>query len=194
MVLAYLLGTFPTAILVSDRHGFDPTTEGSGNPGASNVYRSAGRRAGAIVLIGDLLKGAVAAAAGWLVGDHFLGVVGGAAAVAGHIFPVFRGFRGGKGVATAAGMVIVTFPLLSAPLGLLFAATAKLTRTASLASITTAVALPIGAAVMGAPAREVAVLAGVSALVVLRHQSNIRRILDGEESPLVPGQRKPPVT
>src|SRR5689334_17894800 len=100
--LAYLAGMFPTARLVGGRTGHDPTHEGSGNPGASNVYRLAGRRAGAMVFLGDFAKGALAAGVGLAVGGRALGLACGAAAVAGHIAPVTRRFRGGKGVATAA--------------------------------------------------------------------------------------------
>ena len=91
-----------------------PTREGSGNPGATNVLRVAGRRAGAIALVGDLLKGAVPAAVGWAVGGHGLGVACGVAAVVGHVLPATRRFRGGKGVATAAGMAVVLFPAAAA--------------------------------------------------------------------------------
>src|SRR4051794_404859 len=107
VALAYFAGTFPTAALATRRTGHDPAQEGSGNPGASNVYRLAGRRAGAIVFGGDLLKGALAALAGLAAGGRALGLACGIAAVIGHIFPVTRRFRGGKGVATAAGMAVV---------------------------------------------------------------------------------------
>ena len=100
---AYLLGTFPTAILVGRREGRDPTSEGSGNPGASNALRTMGRRAAALVLIGDVGKGAAAAAAGAAVGGRAVGVGCALAAVVGHVAPVTRRFRGGKGVATLTG-------------------------------------------------------------------------------------------
>src|SRR4051812_39974792 len=103
VVPCYLLGTFPTALLVGRREGRDPTTEGSGNPGASNALRTMGRRAGALVLLGDLGKGVVATAVGQAAGGAAVGVACGVAAVVGHIFPVTRGFRGGKGVAAGGG-------------------------------------------------------------------------------------------
>src|SRR5436305_11412567 len=109
VVVGYALGTLPTAVLVGRRSGHDPTHEGSGNPGASNVYRTVGRRAAAVVLAGDLLKGAAAAGLGWALAGHTVGVATGAAAVVGHVVPPWR--RGGKGVATSAGMVLVLFPL-----------------------------------------------------------------------------------
>ena len=108
---AYLLGTFPTARLASRRRGVDPTGAGSRNPGATNVYRTAGRRAGVLTLVGDVVKGATAAGLGWAVGGHGLGVACGVAAVVGHVAPLTRPSRGGKGVATVAGMALVLFPL-----------------------------------------------------------------------------------
>lgn len=184
----YLLGTFPTAAAVGRRAGHDPLTEGSGNPGATNVYRTAGRRAGALVLLGDLCKGAVAAAAGWVVGDHLLGVACGAAAVAGHVVPVGLGRRGGKGVATCAGLVLVTFPLVGLGGALLWAALARLTRRASVASLGLAIAVPVGVAALGAPGLEVAILAGVAVVVVARHGSNIARLARGTERPVEAGR------
>ena len=184
VALGYLLGTTPTAHLVGRRVGRDPTLEGSGNPGASNVYRTAGARAGALVFAGDLLKGMVATGIGWWAGDRVLALVCGAAAVVGHVAPVTRRFRGGKGVATAIGMAVVVFPVLAAAVGVVWAAIAKLTRKASLASIISAVLLPIGGAVVGRPVEEVAIVAWVAALVVVRHASNIERLVRGEERSL----------
>jgi acyl phosphate:glycerol-3-phosphate acyltransferase len=184
----YLLGTLPTAAAVGRRAGHDPLTEGSGNPGATNVYRTAGRRAGALVLLGDLCKGALAAGAGWLLGDHLLGVACGAAAVAGHVFPVGLGRRGGKGVATCGGFVLVAYPLVGLGGALLWAAAAKLSRRASVASLVIAVAIPAGVAALGAPAAEVAIVAGVAVVVVGRHASNIARLARGTERPVEAGR------
>ena len=108
---AYLLGTFPTAILVGRREGRDLTQEGSGNPGASNTYRTLGRRAGATVLLGDASKGALAAGMGLATGNRAVGVACGLAAVLGHVAPVTRRFRGGKGVATGAGAIVLLLPV-----------------------------------------------------------------------------------
>lgn len=186
VVPAYLVGTFPTAILVGRREGRDPTSEGSGNPGASNAYRTMGRRAGALVLLGDLAKGAAAAGAGLATGNRGVAVGCGLAAVAGHVLPVTRRFRGGKGVATAAGMAVVLLPLVAVALAGLWAVVAKATGTAAVASIAISVALPIGAATVGRPAAEVAAFAVCGAFVVLRHRSNIERLRRGEERSLLP--------
>jgi acyl phosphate:glycerol-3-phosphate acyltransferase len=189
VVAAYLIGTFPTAWLVTRRRGIDPTQEGSGNPGATNVLRVAGRRAGAVALAGDVLKGAVPAAIGWGLGGHGLGVACGVAAVVGHVLPVTRSFRGGKGVATGAGMAVVLFPAAAAGAIAGFAVTIALTRTASLGSIVAAVLLPVGVAAFGAPAWEVAAVGGCTALIVARHRANIDRLWRGTEPRL--GSERP---
>jgi glycerol-3-phosphate acyltransferase PlsY len=170
--------------VVGQRSGFDPTAAGSQNPGATNAYRLGGRRAGALVLALDAAKGAVAAGAGWAIGGHCLGVACGAAAVVGHCLPVTRGLRGGKGVATAAGAAVVLEPAVSLGVGILFLVVARVGRRASVASVLAAVALPIGVAVRGRPLAEVAMWAGVAALVVVRHRSNLARLVAGTEPAL----------
>ena len=106
----FLIGTFPTARLVARRSGRDVTAEGSGNPGATNVYRIAGLGPGLVVFAGDVVKGALPAAAGLLVGGHRLALAAAAAAVVGHCFPPQRRLRGGRGVATSVGLVAVVDP------------------------------------------------------------------------------------
>ena len=184
VVIGYLLGTMPTALLVGRRIGRDPTREGSGNPGASNVYRTAGAKAGAYVFAGDVVKGMLATAIGWAAGDRVLGLVCGAAAVVGHVAPVTRRFRGGKGVATACGMVIVLFPLLALGAAVVWVAVVKVGRTASLASLAVAVLLPLSVVATGRPRAEVVGVVAVAALVVVRHAGNIARLARGEERSL----------
>jgi glycerol-3-phosphate acyltransferase PlsY len=183
VVPAYVLGTFPTAILVGRRVGVDPTLAGSGNPGASNTYRTAGRRAAALVLAGDVGKGIVATAVGLIV-SRPLGVACGLAAVLGHVLPITRGLQGGRGVATAAGMAAVLHPLPSLVLAAVWCAVAAVSRTASVASITIAGLLPVVAGIAGAAAWEVAALAGVSVVVIARHRQNIGRLVHGREREL----------
>jgi acyl phosphate:glycerol-3-phosphate acyltransferase len=187
VVPAYLVGTFPTAILVGRQAGRDPTQEGSGNPGASNAYRMMGRRAGATVLVGDLCKGAAAAGAGLATGNRTVGVACGLAAVVGHVLPAPRWFRGGKGVATASGMALVLLPLPALALAAAWLVAARLTGMASVASILVAAGLPVSAALVGRPWGEVAAFAACGALVVARHRANIDRLRRGKERTLLGG-------
>ena len=188
ILAGYVLGLLPTAVVVGRWVGHDPTAEGSGNPGATNVYRTAGRRAGAVVLAGDLLKGALAAGIGWAVGDHRLGLACGAAAVLGHVLPLTRRLRGGKGVATSIGVVLVLFPLHGLVATAAWAVVVRLTHRPSVASLVVAVGLPAGVAATGAPGVEVAGLVAIAAVVVLRHRGNIERLLRGDERPVEAGQ------
>jgi len=181
---AYLIGMFPTAHIVGRRMGLNPTVEGSGNPGASNVYRLGGRRAGVIVGVIDMLKGAVPAGIALVVAGmpeaHAVWV----AAVAGHVWPVTRGFRGGKGVATAGGAGLVINPLIGLACAGVFLLLVRVARIAALGSLGIAIAYPIIAAIAGRPGYEVAVSAGVASILVIRHQSNIRRMLHRDENKL----------
>jgi glycerol-3-phosphate acyltransferase PlsY len=180
----YLLGCLPVARLVAGRVGVDPTAAGSGNPGASNVYRTAGRRAGVLVLVGDMAKGAVAAGLGLAAGGRLLGLVAGLAAVIGHVLPVTRRFRGGKGVATAAGATAVAFPLPALAAGAAWALVLGVSSLASLASLAAVVVLLAGVVVVGAPATELAVAAAMAAIVLIRHRGNIQRLARGAERPI----------
>lgn len=182
VVASYLLGTFPTAVLVGRRRGIDPTRVGSGNPGATNILRTAGRGAGALTLAGDVAKGALAAGLGWAVGGRGLGVACGVAAVVGPVLPAARRFRGGRGVATAAGMALVLFPgaLAVAALGLALAAGGG--RTEARGSVGDAGTVPVVAAGHGAAGGEVAALAVCAAVVVGRHRANIARLVRGGEA------------
>lgn len=184
VVPAYLLGTFPTAILVGRREGRDPTREGSGNPGASNTYRTMGRRAGATVLLGDAAKGAIAAGMGLATGNRALGVACGLAAVLGHVAPASRRFHGGKGVATGAGAVAVLLPVPALGLALVWAVAVRVTGTASAGSVAVAVGLPVAAALAGRPPGEVVAFAACGLLVVVRHRENIDRLRRGDEHSL----------
>lgn len=177
--VAWLLGTFPSALLVSRARGVDITTEGSGNPGASNVARLLGWRFGLIVLLMDFAKGAAAAGAGLAVGGRAGAYVLGVAAVLGHTFPLYR--KGGKGVAAAAGMLVVLFPLIVLGLGVLWVLVARLLRKASFASLLNAVAFPVLVAVTGHDPWEIGIVGALALLVIARHAGNIRRLFRREE-------------
>ena len=188
---AYLIGSIPFSFLVARAFGVhDVRLVGSGNVGATNVLRSAGKAAGALALALDVGKGAAASAlAGRLApGDAALPAAAAVAAVVGHMFPVWLRFQGGKGVATGLGAFAPLAP--TAALGAIaaFAVVALATRFVSLGSVASAVVLAgVVLGLRGADA--VAVAAALSAaLVVFRHLSNLRRILGGTESRM--GQRK----
>lgn len=168
VVAAYGLGTLPTAILVARRHGIDPTVAGSGNPGATNVLETAGARAGALTLVGDVAKGVAAAGLGWAIEGRTLAVLCGAAAVLGHVAPVTRRLRGGKGVATGVGMTAATFPLaVLAGVAWFLVARFGLGRRTVWCEMGI-VALPPAAALLGATAGEIVALTAVTLLVLYR--------------------------
>lgn len=182
LLVAYALGTFPTAHLVGARLGFDPTAEGSGNPGASNTTRIGGAKAGAVVLLGDAGKGALAAGLGYVADGRQLAWFAGAAAIAGHLWPITRGLRGGKGVATVAGVGAVCAPVGFLALGVLFGLLVKITGKAAVGSIVVAALIPVGIALLGQTACEIGVGAGIGAVIIWRHRDNIARLRAGTES------------
>jgi glycerol-3-phosphate acyltransferase PlsY len=181
VVPAYLLGTFPTAALVARAGGHDVLTEGSGNPGASNVTRLMGWKAGAVVMAGDFLKGTIAAGVGLAVGGRLAAYVLGIAAVLGHMFPVTRRWKGGKGVATASGALVVLFPWIVAGLAVVWFVSARVLKRASVASIVCTLLFVVLAIVGGYDWIEVAVLAGLAVVIIGRHAANVRRLVRGEE-------------
>lgn len=186
VVGAYALGTFPTAQLVGRFAGHDPTREGSRNPGATNVYRIAGRFPGATVLLGDVMKGLIPALVGLLVEGRALAVACGGAAVVGHMFPVQRRLRGGKGVSTLGGMTWVLWPLVAAGGLVAWAAIVKSTGRSSLGAIIGVPLLTVGVALVGSDGWEIAFMGAASAVVVARHHGNIRRLVRGEEAAITP--------
>ena len=179
--VAYLLGTFPSAGLVARTRGHDILREGSGNPGASNTFRILGWKAGLVVLVLDIGKGAAAAGAGLALDGHRGAFILGMAAVLGHIFPVTRRFKGGRGVATAAGVMAVVFPLETAVLGVVWFALARGLHKASVASVLCALAFPAIVVLLDGSTLDIAVTGGLAALLVARHLANLRRLVRGEE-------------
>ena len=184
VVVGYLLGTFPSAILVARSSGVDIETFGSGNPGASNVTRALGWRKGAWVYGLDALKGALAAGLGLAVDGRPLAYVCGAAAIVGHMYPVFRRFRGGKGVATGSGVLLVLYPII-APLAIgVWWVVSKLTGKAALGSVIAVALVPIALVLDGAPWWEFLAGAGLCLLIVVKHTANIKRMIRREEHSL----------
>ncbi len=187
IVGAYLLGSVSFAVIVSRAFGLaDPRTYGSKNPGATNVLRSGSKFAAVLTLVGDALKGWLAV---WLVerfgplfgvGDWGIALAG-VAVFLGHLFPVYFGFKGGKGVATAAGVIVAFNPWLALATGLTWLIVAFFFRYSSLASLTAAVFAAFYSAFgWGFDERFVAV-AIIAGFVVFRHQGNIRNLVGGKE-------------
>ncbi len=156
-------------------------TQGSGNPGASNVARLLGTRWGALVFLLDAVKGALPAAVGLALGSRSGAYVLVSAAVLGHMFPITRRFRGGKGVATMAGAMVVLHPVTSLVLTAVWFITIKTTHKASLASLAITFGLPICLAVSGVPAWEFVYVIALCLLVLVRHIDNIKRLLARRE-------------
>jgi len=181
MPVAYLLGTFPSAVLVARSRGIDINAEGSGNPGASNVSRVLGRKLGIFVFVLDGLKGAISVGVGFLASEYAGALMLACAAVVGHVFPITRKFKGGRGVATAGGAALALYPLPNLVLLAVWIVVVKLTKKASLASLAICVGLPIGVAVISRPAGEVITTACLSAFVISRHWENVKRLVRGTE-------------
>jgi glycerol-3-phosphate acyltransferase PlsY len=192
VVLAYLIGSISSAVLVSKRfYGIDIREHGSGNAGATNTFRILGKNAGIIVMVADMLKGFLAVKLS-LVSSYTwtsepfvnLQVMLGIAAVLGHIFPIFAGFRGGKGIATLFGMILGIQPLVAVSLVGVFMLMLLATRYVSLSSISASIAFPLLILfIFREPELSYKIFAiGTAALVVLTHHKNITRLITGSES------------
>ena len=197
VVLAYLVGSISSAVVICRLMRLDdPRLHGSNNPGATNVLRLHGKKAAALTLAGDALKGLLPVLAAHYIlmsqntNTHDL-VVGLAALAAfcGHIYPVFFGFRGGKGVATFTGVLFG----MHWPLGLVFVGVwlivAVLFRYSSLAALTAAALVPVGSALLHASRDYIAVITVMSVILFWRHRSNIRNLIAGTEDRL--GEKGP---
>ena len=193
-IASYLLGGIPTGYLIGRLKGIDIRQHGSGNPGTANVYRTLGRLPGISTFIVDFLKGFAPAmvamrffylegAGDFSKGHWWIPVTAGALAIAGHIWTIFLGFRGGKGVATAAGVFMALLPVPTAAAFGVFAAAVAVTKHISVGSMSASVALPILCFFLtDARQRPFTLLAlAVCILIFYTHIANIRRILKGAE-------------
>src|SRR5215203_1786681 len=182
ILLGYAIGSVPFAFLLARRAGIDVRVAGSGNVGAANVLRTSGTPLGVTVMALDITKGAASVLAAYVAaGSAQTMAAAGAAAVVGHIYPVWLRFHGGKGVAVAAGAFGVLAPLATIVATAVFFATVWMTRIISLGSVVATVALPSVAWAFGAPVSVVIAAAGVAILILFRHRANIRRIAVGAE-------------
>ena len=187
---AYLLGSLSSAILVARGMGLpDPRTRGSKNPGATNMLRIGGRKAAAITLLGDALKGLIP-----MLVAHALGVsppvmaFTGLAAFLGHLYPLFFGFRGGKGVATALGVQFGLHWAIGLAVALIWLAMAKLVKISSLAALVSMIVAPLIVWLVTHNSALVAMQAVITLLLVWRHRSNIRNLLEGREEQIGSGE------
>jgi len=186
ILFAYLLGSVPSGVVAAKILGLDdPRKSGSGNIGATNVGRLHGKKAGLATLCGDAAKGFLPAA----IAAHAFESPWSAAAVAlaaymGHLFPVYLGFKGGKGVATGLGIFLALAPAQAAAAALVFAAVVWIWRMVSLGSIVAAAALPLIVLYSDGSAAIAALALAVAAATIWKHQANIERILAGTESKL----------
>ncbi|GAA4455641.1 glycerol-3-phosphate 1-O-acyltransferase PlsY [Rurimicrobium arvi] len=195
VLLAYMIGSVSTAVLVSKRfYGIDIREHGSGNAGATNTFRVLGKNAGVIVMAADILKGFLAVKLSLLSQYSWhptpsvqfvnLQVILGIASVLGHIFPIWSGFRGGKGIATLFGMILGIQPLVAVSLVGVFLLMLLATRYVSLSSISASIAFPLLILfIFREPELSYKIFAiGTAFLVVLTHHKNIGRLLNGNES------------
>lgn len=183
ILIAYLIGSVPFALILARRWGAaDLRRIGSGNLGAANVLRASGVRAGVLVAVLDIAKGAASVlVAARLSPDAAGPAAAGLAAIIGHIYPVWLRFRGGKGVATACGVFSVLTPLAIPPALTVFVLTAWTTKYVSLGSVLASLALPPIAYASGSPPPAIVAACAAAAIIVFRHRSNLIRLRAGTE-------------
>ena len=184
-LFGYLLGSVPTGLILAKLFSkVDPRKIGSKNIGATNIFRTAGKALGILTLVGDVLKGAapVVIAIQWGESDLWI-AISGLTPFLGHIFPIFLGFKGGKGVATALGVYLVISPITVLIEFLIFAGIVWKWRFISLGSITCGTTIPILIAFFRSDSQAYFIVSvTIAALILYRHQSNISRLLQGTEN------------
>jgi glycerol-3-phosphate acyltransferase PlsY len=187
-VLAYLLGSIPSGLLVARALGGpDPRRLGSGNLGTANLYRLMGRKAGALTLLGDVAKGALPVALARLTfaslgpwQDTGVALVA-AAAVVGHVFPLYLGFKGGKAVATTFGVVVVLAPWAALNLVVVYILALSQTRTFSVSALICAWLLPVAVGLFSDSKAYLMLAGALSGLILICHRENLERFFKGEE-------------
>jgi glycerol-3-phosphate acyltransferase PlsY len=196
LIVAYLLGSISFAILVARLYRLpDPRSHGSGNPGATNMLRTGKKSAAALTLLGDALKGSLAVLlAQWVTATYdlpnYVPYLAALAAFLGHLFPIFFGFKGGKGVATALGVLLALDIRLGGLTILTWGLVFAITRVSSLSALVAATLAPVYGYYLLANGQDkgpeslflAGILAVLSVLVLARHRSNIRKLISGEES------------
>jgi glycerol-3-phosphate acyltransferase PlsY len=184
LIFAYLLGSVPTGVILARAFSdVDPRTQGSRNIGATNIYRTAGKKLGIITLLGDILKGLIPVVIGRSALDsHFwIGAVA-LAVFLGHLYPIYLKFKGGKGIATALGAFLALAPLAAILSFLVFAAVVYKSRYISLGSLTATAAFPVFLAFLRSQAIYIPFAVIIGALIFYRHRENIQRLRAGKEN------------
>lgn len=182
LIAAYLIGSIPTGLIIGKLfYNIDIRQHGSGNLGATNTFRILGKKAGIFVTIFDVLKGTISALFPVIFHQNIHPIIIGVVAVIGHVFPIYLKFKGGKAVATSAGVILGTNPVLFLIIAIIFFTLLFTTKMVSLTSMLTSIANLIGSLFF-----EDKILMGVSFLImvviIVRHKSNIERIMNGTES------------
>ncbi|HHV95732.1 MAG TPA: glycerol-3-phosphate 1-O-acyltransferase PlsY [Clostridiaceae bacterium] len=181
-VIGYLLGSINTSVVTGKFYGVDVRQHGSGNAGATNTLRVLGKKAAIMVLIGDILKGLVTCVITNSIAGQTGAIVGGAAAIVGHNWPLYFGFKGGKGVLTSITVMFYLDWQISLILVAIFAIVVLISRYVSLGSILGAIALPVLMILFGREIKLIIFSAALAVLVVAKHHSNIKRLVNGTES------------
>ena len=181
-ILSYLLGSIATGYILGLCAGVDVRKTGSGNIGATNVARAIGKGHGAATLLADTAKGFIPVYVALHLGlaQSAMAIIG-AAAFLGHLYPIFLKFHGGKGVATALGVLLAVAPLVTAILMVVFAFVMMLSRIVSLSSMVAALAAPISLSLLAYPATYIVLGTFLAAMIIVRHRGNIKRLLAGTE-------------
>jgi len=184
LIVIYLIAAVPTGIVLAKVMGYeDVRDKGSGNIGATNVYRVAGKLAGVLTLAGDILKGflPLLACKTWLAPTPTQLGIACAMAIVGHCYPVYLKFRGGKGIATALGIFLIMSPIAVLGAAIVFGITVATTRFISLGSVLAAMSAPLLVLMLNQPQPIFLATLFIAALIVWRHRSNIKRLMDGAE-------------
>ena len=182
VIVAYLIGSIPFGYLIVRMSGRgDVRQTGSGGTGATNVSRRAGKLAGVLTLILDAIKGAIAVLIATRAGDSWLIAAAAIAVIVGHIFPMWLGFRGGKGVATAVGVFVVLAPLALLVAGIVFLIVFLLMRYVSLASMTAVASIPLMVSPNGLTSPIFLSSVAAAVLVIFAHRANLLRLIKGTE-------------
>lgn len=182
-IAGYLLGSLNSSLIVGKFYGVDVRKYGSGNAGTTNTLRTLGKKAALLVLLGDAVKGILAYIAGYYIyGGQLGGMLGGTASILGHVWPLYFGFKGGKGVLTSfAVLLLIDWPIALGLLGV-FIIIVLVTRYVSLGSVVAAALFPAVAVVLGRSIETIVFSGIIAVLIVVKHHTNIKRLLDHTES------------